>query len=126
MSRVRILVVDDEPGMLRAIGRVLGAAHHVTVSGSSREALARAAAAPPDLAILDIRMPELDGFELMARLKALHPDIDVILMTGSIDDQDEKLVRAIRGARLLLHPEAVRSRGAADTGGPLRGAAAAA
>jgi phosphoserine phosphatase RsbU/P len=98
MTRVRILAVDDEPGMLRAIGRVLGAAHDVTISGSSREALARAAAAPPDLAILDIRMPELDGFELMERLTALHPNIDVILMTGSIDDQDEKLVRAIRGA----------------------------
>ena len=98
MTRVRILAVDDEPGMLRAIERVLGAAHDVTISGSSREALARAAAAPPDLAILDIRMPELDGFELMERLTALHPDIDVILMTGSIDDQDEKLVRAIRGA----------------------------
>jgi len=98
MTRVRILAVDDEPGMLRAIERVLGAAHDVTVSGSSREALARAAAVPPDLAILDIRMPELDGFELMERLAAQHPGIDVILMTGSIDDQDEKLVRAIRGA----------------------------
>ena len=98
MTRVRILAVDDEPGMLRAIERVLGAAHDVTVSGSSREALARAAAVAPDLAILDIRMPELDGFELMERLAAQHPGIDVILMTGSIDDQDEKLVRAIRGA----------------------------
>ena len=98
MTRVRILAVDDEPGMLRAIERVLGAAHDVTVSGSSREALARAAAIPPELAILDIRMPELDGFELMERLVARHPGIDVILMTGSVDDQDEKLVRAIRGA----------------------------
>jgi phosphoserine phosphatase RsbU/P len=98
MTRVRILAVDDEPGMLRAIERVLGAIHDVTISGSSREALARAAAAPPDLAILDIRMPELDGFELMERLTAEHPGIDVILMTGSIDEQDEKLVRAIRGA----------------------------
>jgi phosphoserine phosphatase RsbU/P len=98
MTRVRILAVDDEPGMLRAIERVLGAAYDVTISGSSRDALAGAAAVAPDLAILDIRMPELDGFELMERLAAQHPGIDVILMTGSIDDQDEKLVRAIRGA----------------------------
>jgi phosphoserine phosphatase RsbU/P len=41
-------------------------------------------------------MPDLDGFELMARLKARLPDLDVILMTGSVDDLDEKLVRAIR------------------------------
>ena len=43
-------------------------------------------------------MPDLDGFELMARLKARFPALDVILMTGSVDDLDEKLVRAIRSA----------------------------
>jgi phosphoserine phosphatase RsbU/P len=97
MRPARILVVDDEPGMLRAIERVLGTAHHVSVSGSSKQALQLAAAVDPQLAILDIRMPELDGFELMARLKERHADIDVILMTGSVDDQDDKLLRAIRG-----------------------------
>jgi sigma-B regulation protein RsbU (phosphoserine phosphatase) len=97
MKSARILVVDDEPGMLRALGRVLGATHEVVTSGSSRDAAALALEFKPDLAILDIRMPELDGFELMARLKTLQPDVDVILMTGSLEDQDEKLVRAIRG-----------------------------
>ena len=52
----------------------------------------------PELAIVDIRMPDLDGFELMAQLKARFPGIDVILMTGSVDDLDDKLVRAIRSA----------------------------
>jgi phosphoserine phosphatase RsbU/P len=42
-------------------------------------------------------MPEIDGFELMARLKSAHPDIDIIVMTGSLDDLDQKLIRAIRG-----------------------------
>ena len=41
-------------------------------------------------------MPDLDGFELMSRLKARVPALDVILMTGSVDDLDEKLVRALR------------------------------
>src|SRR5262249_23298426 len=97
MKAARILVVDDEPGMLRAIERVLGSTHHVIASGASRDAAALAAEFKPELAILDIRMPELDGFELMTQLKAWQPEIDVILMTGSIEDQDEKLVRAIRG-----------------------------
>jgi phosphoserine phosphatase RsbU/P len=92
----RILVVDDEPGMLRAVERVLGDEHQVVGSRSSKDAVAVAAEFKPELAIVDIRMPELDGFELMARLKARLPALDIILMTGSVDDLDEKLVRAIR------------------------------
>jgi sigma-B regulation protein RsbU (phosphoserine phosphatase) len=98
MNIARILVVDDEPGMLRAVERVLSEDHHVVGTRFSREALALAGEFQPELAIVDIRMPDLDGFELMAQLKARFPGIDVILMTGSIDDLDEKLVRAIQNA----------------------------
>ena len=93
----RILVVDDEPGMVRAVERVLGGVHRVVGSQSSADAVALAAEFNPDLVILDIRMPGLDGFELMVRLKADQPDVDIILMTGSLDDLDQKLIRAIRG-----------------------------
>jgi phosphoserine phosphatase RsbU/P len=92
----RILVVDDEPGMLRAVERVLSDAHQVVATRHSRDALSMADEFHPDLAIVDIRMPDLDGFELMAQLKARLPALDVILMTGSVDDLDEKLVRAIQ------------------------------
>src|SRR4029453_17346103 len=92
----RILVVDDEPGMLRAVERVLSGDHHVIGTRHSRDALSMAAEFHPDLAIVDIRMPDLDGFELMAQLKVSLPALDVILMTGSVDDLDEKLVGAIR------------------------------
>src|SRR6185503_1566092 len=96
MKPARILVVDDEPGMLRAVERVLSDDHRVVATRLSREALAVADEFHPELAIVDIRMPDLDGFELMARLKARIPSLDVILMTGSVDDLDEKLVQAIR------------------------------
>ena len=96
MTRSRILVVDDEPGILRAVERVLGDMHHVRGTSSSKDAVSLAAEFLPALAIVDIRMPEVDGFELMARLKARLPQLDVILMTGSVDDLDEKLIRAIK------------------------------
>ena len=80
--------MDDEVGMLRAVERVLGAMHKVVGSQSSAQSVALAREFKPHLVILDIRMPELDGFELMARLKADHPDAEIILMTGSIDDMD--------------------------------------
>ena len=96
MKPSRILVVDDEPGLLRAVERVLGTSHTVLGTPSSKDALSLAADFRPELALVDIRMPELDGFELMTRLKARFPELDIILMTGSIDDLDEKLVKALR------------------------------
>jgi len=78
MRRARILIVDDEPGMLRAVERVLSEQHDVVGTRLSREALATATEFHPDLAIVDIRMPDLDGFELMAQLKARFPGIKFV------------------------------------------------
>jgi sigma-B regulation protein RsbU (phosphoserine phosphatase) len=95
MTRARILVVDDEPAMLRSVARILEGTYDVASAPSPSEAIALIAAFKPDLAIVDVRMPEMDGFELMARLKAVRPDLDLILMTGSTETES-KLVRAIR------------------------------
>ena len=96
MRPARILVVDDEPGMLRAVRRILAPRYQVTEATSPAEALALLPGLQPDLAILDVRMPEMDGFELTSRLKRAIPDLDVILMTGSLSELDAKMVRAIR------------------------------
>jgi sigma-B regulation protein RsbU (phosphoserine phosphatase) len=96
MNPWRILVVDDEPGMLRSVERVLGQEYEIAGMSSPREAVRAAAVFRPDLAILDIQMPEMDGFQLMEELRALDPEMDVIFMTGSIHELDSKLIRAIR------------------------------
>lgn len=96
MSTWRILVVDDEPGILRSVERVLGQDYVVAGTRSPREALRIAATFRPALAILDIQMPEIDGFQLMEELQALDPEMDVIFMTGSIHELDAKLIGAIR------------------------------
>jgi len=96
-AAARILVVDDESGMVRAVERLLGTAYELVYSHSLPDALTLARRFDPDLVILDVRMPEIDGFELMARLKAELPGVDIIVMTGSLDDLDQKLIRAIRG-----------------------------
>src|SRR5215471_2161038 len=96
MSSWRILVVDDEAGMLRSVERVLGQDYNVLSTPSSREALGLAKTFKPDLAILDIQMPDMDGFQLMEELQALDPELDVIFMTGSIHEIDAKLIKAIR------------------------------
>jgi sigma-B regulation protein RsbU (phosphoserine phosphatase) len=75
---------------------VLGHDYEVASTRSPQEAIHLTENFEPDLAILDIRMPEMDGFELMGRLKAARPDLDIILMTGSIYELDAQLIRAIR------------------------------
>ena len=96
MSLWRILVVDDEAGMLRSVERVLGQDYKVLSTRSSREAVGLARVFKPDLAILDIQMSEMDGFQLMEELRTLDPELDVIFMTGTIHELDAKLIRAIR------------------------------
>ncbi len=96
MKPFLIFVVDDEPAMLRTVTRVLERDYQVRGFSSPVTALEAARQAKPDLAVVDIRMAEMDGFELMNALKAQDEDVRVILMTGSVFDTDKKLVRAIR------------------------------
>ena len=91
----RILVVDDDPAMLRAVERILAPRNEVRSFTSGEEALAAFRAAPFDVAVVDVRMPKMDGFELTRALRALQPRTEVILVTGSITDLDEKMIRAI-------------------------------
>jgi sigma-B regulation protein RsbU (phosphoserine phosphatase) len=91
----RILVVDDDPGVLRAVSRILERDYEVHGAATPSEALTLAASRAPDLALLDVRMPEMNGFELRRQLATGHPDLDVILMTGSLTEPDAHLIRAI-------------------------------
>ena len=92
----RILVVDDEPGMVRAVERVLAQEYEVASATRPAEALDLAESQSPDVILLDVRMPETSGFELVDRLRERSPSSDVIFMTGSASQSDAVLVRAIR------------------------------
>ncbi len=94
--RARILVVDDDAGMLHSVQRVLGPLYHVECFELPSRALAAAAELRPDVAILDVRMPEMDGFALLAALRRLVPGLDAIFVTGSVQESDHQLVRAVR------------------------------
>ena len=78
-----ILVAEDE-AMLRRIltGLFEEAGYRVVAASTGREALERFVESAPDLVVTDIRMPEVDGLELLERLKAIDPDVIVIIMTA--------------------------------------------
>ncbi|HXH27509.1 MAG TPA: fused response regulator/phosphatase [Candidatus Polarisedimenticolia bacterium] len=98
----RILVVDDEPAMLRTVSRILSPRYDVQGFSDGAQALASFRATPYDLAIIDVRMPGMDGFELMREIKKVNPRIEVILVTGSVTDLDEKLIRSIEERAFYL------------------------
>ena len=93
----RILVADDEPAMRWLLERLLRqAGHAVTVVEDGPAALEAAARPDPfDVAFLDIRMPGLDGLEVLSRLRAASPDTAVIVMTahGSVRAAVEAMQR---------------------------------
>lgn len=93
--RSRVLAVDDDPGMLRVVTRILGQQYAVVTAPDAQAALEAAVAQAPDVAVVDIRLPEMNGFELMRRLRSVSPDLDVILMTGNAEEPDANLVQAI-------------------------------
>jgi len=79
----RILIVDDTPSNLRYLQAIFdGEGFSVSVAESGEEALSRAAADPPEVVLLDLRMPGMDGMESLTRLKAMSPELQVIMLTS--------------------------------------------
>ena len=78
-----ILVMDDELLALESLESYLKQAGYTVVPASSaREAVEQARETPCDAALLDMKMPEMDGFQVAAMLRQLQPDLRVIIFTG--------------------------------------------
>ncbi|MCP3979825.1 MAG: response regulator [bacterium] len=95
-SRARVLVVDDDPGVLRTVGRILQPVYDVVSASTAAEAMESAAAGDVAVALVDIQLDaEDDGYAVCRELRRLSPETDVILMTGSVSQSDEKLFRSL-------------------------------
>jgi signal transduction histidine kinase/CheY-like chemotaxis protein len=105
MSTPAVLVVDDEPGIALLCKRVLSrAGYEVTALTDPRQAVAFLKETPLDLLLVDIRMPEVDGFEVIAHARQHQPDIAILVMTGF--GTVETAIRALRQGvdGLILKP----------------------
>ncbi len=91
----RILIVDDEEIVIKSCLRILGGGDYdVEAVQDGWEALRKIDENDYDLVILDIMMPEIDGMEVLQRVKEAHPDVDVIMVTGH--SQIETAVRSMK------------------------------
>lgn len=101
----RILVVDDEAGIVRLCQRMLDkAGYDVLTAISPSEALKILTGERIDLMLTDIRMPIMDGFELIRQAKKIQPDLAVVVMTGfgTVETAIQALQRGVDG--LILKP----------------------
>ena len=83
MEREKILIVDDTPANIDVLGAILMSDYDVSVAVSGSMALDIAASpTPPDLILLDIMMPEMDGYEAMYQIKKLNSEMPIIAQTA--------------------------------------------
>jgi len=108
-TAMTVLLVDDDElirSSMRGVLEVLG--HQAVVAASGEEALAQVQAGlAPDVAILDMNMPGLGGAQTLPRLRALRPDLPVLLATGRVDQAALDLVRGHSRVALLGKPFSV-------------------
>ena len=106
-NRASVLIVDDTPANLKVLAELLSReGYHVRPVASGTLALNAAEKAPPDLILLDIAMPDMDGYEVCRRLKADSKlrDIPVIFITALTDVKDKVEGFALGGVDYITKP----------------------
>ena len=89
MENVHILIVDDEPSIRRVMDASLRAeGYDVSLESNGEEALCVAEESVPDLIILDIRMPTMDGFEVCRRIREWS-QMPIIMLTALAEEEDK-------------------------------------
>jgi YesN/AraC family two-component response regulator len=103
---VRVLVVDDDRAFGASVGEWLSDfGYTVSLAGNGAEALEIVGQVRPAIIVTDIRMPHVDGLELLHRIKALEPTIEVIFLSGQATLHDAvEALRQGRGFDLLQKP----------------------
>ena len=96
MKKPHVLVVDDDAGLAENLAEIIGTLDvSVEVVATAAAAVSRVAAGATDLALVDIRLPDGSGIDLIPKLRALEPLVEVVLITG--DATVESAIAAVKG-----------------------------
>ena len=102
----RILIVDDENSNITALTHILRPDYTVYAAINGADALKAAEKFLPDVILLDIVMPDMDGYEVITKLKSSEKtkDIPVIFLTGNIDPADEAKGLSLGAVDYVMKP----------------------
>ncbi|WP_319543264.1 response regulator [uncultured Pseudodesulfovibrio sp.] len=88
MQKIKLLLVDDEKDFLTVYARRFVRRNaDITLASSGQEAIDKIRAIDFDVVILDVMMPEMNGIETLRRIKAIKPELPVIILTGHANSQ---------------------------------------
>ncbi|PLX19506.1 MAG: response regulator [Salinivirgaceae bacterium] len=105
MNREKILIVDDADNNLLLLHDLLSELNYdVHIANNHNEALKIIDEQKPDLALLDIMMPEVDGFDLFERIKKINPDIKAIFITAKSSEEDRKRAFSMGALDFIVKP----------------------
>src|SRR6266545_4791172 len=94
MHGASVLIIEDDPALLRGLKDNFEARHYrVRVACDGREGLSAALASPPDLLVLDVMLPKMNGYEICRAVRAKKLDLPIIMLTAK--GQEEDIIRGL-------------------------------
>ena len=107
MSKIKVLLVDDEEDYVRTLAERLDirdVGSRVALSGEEALEMLADADEEPDVMVLDLRMPGIDGMQVLERVKRDHPQIQVIILTGHGSEHEEREAKRLGAFEYLSKP----------------------
>ena len=98
---IKVLIIDDHPVVRLGLRTMLESEQHISVTGtagSAREGIEQVQKVKPDVVLMDLRMPEMEGVDAIAELRRIDEDIRVLVLTNY--EEDEYIFRAIQAGAI--------------------------
>ena len=102
--RRRVLIVEDEPALRLSYERAFQSSYDLIFASTGAEALEQLDEVAPDVAVLDMRLPDTDGVELLRRIRVRHPELPVIITTAYMSIEPQLKVLDLPHSGYIVKP----------------------
>jgi DNA-binding response OmpR family regulator len=102
--RRRVLIVEDEPALRLSYDRAFRPRYDLAFATNGAEALEQLEQQRPDVAVLDMRLPDTDGIELLRRIRVSYPDLPVIITTAYLSIEPQLKVLDLPHSGYIVKP----------------------